>query len=345
MDIRNVILRLLEKKQEIKTSDIVHITGFSRAYIGKVLQCLREEGTLMLLGKANQAKYILATEKSVKQHRSKILKFRQIFDNKNLLEDKVLDSIRNSTGIFDQLSDNISNIVGYGFTEMLNNAIDHSRSSKVEVKVELFGELLRFEIIDKGIGIYNNIMKQKHLKTPLEAIQDLLKGKQTTMPAGHSGEGIFFTSKCADMLIIKSSKKKLIFNNLLKDIFIRDIKGTVGTKVNFSISTNSTKQVDTIFKEYTDSSFEFDKTEVKIRLYKGGTEYISRSQARRILSGLDKFKTILFDFKSIETIGQGFADEIFRVWKAKNPKAKIITKNANQNIKFMIDRVLNSNVV
>jgi hypothetical protein len=45
------------------------------------------------------------------------------------------------------------------------------------------------------------------LKNHLEAIQDLLKGKQTTMPKSHSGEGIFFTSKIADNLTISSSQE------------------------------------------------------------------------------------------------------------------------------------------
>jgi aspartokinase len=71
-----------------------------------------------------------------------------------------------------------------------------------------------------------------------------------------------------------------------------------------------------------------------------GTEYVSRSQARRIITRLDKFKTIILDFKDVETVGQGFADEIFRVWKSRNHQIEIIPVNQNENIDFMIKRAV-----
>ena len=79
---------------------------------------------------------------------------------------------------------------------------------------------------------------------------------------------------------------------------------------------------------------------MNIKLYKMDSEYISRSQARRILSGLYKFKTVILDFKGVETVGQGFADEVFRVWKLNYPDISIIPNNANENINFMINRAL-----
>ena len=77
---------------------------------------------------------------------------------------------------------------------------------------------------DFGIGVFRNVLQQRHLKSELEAMQDLLKGKVTTDPKAHTGEGIFFTSKVADLLAIEGSNKKLVYNNFLDDIFIRDIK-------------------------------------------------------------------------------------------------------------------------
>jgi uncharacterized protein (DUF1330 family) len=104
---------------------------------------------------------------------------------------------------------------------------------------------------------------------------------------------------------------------------------------------NSGKKLTDIFKQYTDTggSYEFSKTKVLVKLYKMGSNYISRSQARRLLVGLDKFKTIIIDFDKIITIGQGFTDEVFRVWQKKHPQIKIEIKNAGKNIDFMIKRV------
>lgn len=40
----------------------------------------------------------------------------------------------------------------------------------------------------------------------------------------------------------------------------------------------------------------------------------SRSQAKRLLARVDKFKKVIFDFDDVEPIGQAFADEVFCVF-------------------------------
>jgi len=343
MDICKLIIDRLDKKGEVRTPDIVKATGFSRTYINRFLQQLREEGQIILLGKANRTRYVLATEQAVTKSRKSILKVHRILYNKDLYEDVVLDDIKRDAGIFLEIPKNISNILNYVFLEILNNAIEHSQSKKIEITMEKGRSSIRFDIIDMGVGIFDNIMQKRNLHSRMEAIQDLLKGKQSTAPEAHSGEGIFFTSKAAEVFTLQSSCKKLIFNNLLNDIFIKDIKPRVGTKATFSISLSSKKLLANIFKQYTDDSFEFSKTRVTVKLYKMGSEYISRSQARRILSGLNKFKTIMLDFKDVKVAGQGFVDEVFRVWKLRYPYIAISPKNANENIKFMINRALPKN--
>lgn len=263
----------------------------------------------------------------------------RILKNKNLSEDLVLDEIKRDTGIFFDLPKNISAILDYAFSEMLNNAIEHSKSLKIEIQMQRNAAGVVFDVRDWGVGIFNNIRKKKKLKNEFEAIQDLLKGKQTTSPREHTGEGIFFTSKAGDMLTIQSSRKKLIFNNILDDIFIKEAKKTIGTKVNFRVLLKSKRNLASIFKKYSDKAFSFAKTETKVSLYKIDTDFISRSQARRIVFGLDKFKKIVLNFKGVDTIGQAFADEVFRVWHRFHPGIKIEYRNANKNIEFMIKRV------
>lgn len=338
MDVRKLILDLLKKNGEVKTSDIVKATEFSRTYVNRFFQQLRDEGKIILIGKANKARYIRATEQEVISVKKKILTITRILQNVNLFEDTVLAGIKKNTGIFMEMPKNISHILDYAFSEMLNNAIEHSSSKTIKVTMQKDKEGISFDVVDWGVGIFNNIIRKKKLQNTMEAIQDLLKGKQTTAPQMHSGEGIFFTSKVADVLVIQSSRKKLVFNNFLDDIFIRDIRDVTGTKVSFSINVDSQRHLDDIFRQYADSSFEFSKTQVTVRLYKMESQYISRSQARRIVSGLDKFKTITLDFKDIKMIGQGFADEIFRVWKLSYPNISIIPINANENVEFMINR-------
>lgn len=340
MDIRNLILKKLEKNKGIKVADVVKITGFSRAYINRFFQRMREEGKVALIGKANRACYVLVRNKTISKARNSILSVRRFLQNKDISEDVILDDVRQNSGIFLNVPKSVSSIVNYAFTEMLNNAIEHSQSKKIEIQMKRNAADIQFEVRDWGVGIFNNIIKKRKLKNEFEAIQDLLKGKQTTLPKKHTGEGIFFTSKIGDMLVIQSSRKKLLFDNTLDDIFIKEAKKTIGTKVNFRIAIKSRRNLESVFKKYSDAAFAFSKTETKVSLYKIDSDFISRSQARRIVSGLEKFKKIVLDFKGVDTVGQAFADEVFRVWQGRYPNIDIKYQNANENIKFMIERAI-----
>jgi hypothetical protein len=54
--------------------------------------------------------------------------------------------------------------------------------------------------------------------------------------------------------------------------------------------------------------------------------------------GLEKFKTIELDFKDVKTIGQAFADEVFRIWHAQHKDIEFVIKDANENVMLMIKR-------
>ena len=86
---------------------------------------------------------------------------------------------------------------------------------------------------------------------------------------------------------------------------------------------------------------DFDKTIIPIRLA-NSTDLVSRSQARRILSGLELFREVILDFSDIEYIGQAFADEIFRVFVNMNPNTVIRVQNINTEIQNMINRAKNT---
>jgi anti-sigma regulatory factor (Ser/Thr protein kinase) len=341
IDIKQLILTTVSAKGNVDAAEIIKKTGFSRAYVNRFFQELRREGKIILLGKSNKAHYVFATKIIIEKKKKQIVSVHRILKNKSLNEDSILQQIKESSGIFAGVAENISHILEYAFLEMLNNAIEHSKSKIINLWIDKSNDLY-FCIVDKGLGIFNHIRKKYHLKNEYEAIQDLLKGKLTTSPDAHSGEGIFFTSKVADKLVIRSSNKKLIFDNVIhKDIFVEESKNVKGTEIEFWISRAADKKLLDVFRQYSGEEFDFNKTNVKIELYKSGKTYISRSQARRVISGLEKFKDIVIDFKNVSTIGQGFADEIFRVWQNRMPDSKLIIKNANENIIFMINHVKN----
>ncbi|MBF0493107.1 MAG: DUF4325 domain-containing protein [Deltaproteobacteria bacterium] len=330
------ILDFFKKRKMLGISDLSSHFQVSPQAIHKHLRELIQAGVVLKQGASRKTTYYVeaSSAASLKSGPAPLLK---TYTNKNLKEDEVYRELSSKYVSLKTLPHSLEQVFIFAFTEMLNNAIDHSKSKKIKIKIDQDKQNICFLIQDQGVGIFHNIQKNKKLNNPLEAIQDLLKGKQTTMPDKHSGEGIFFTSKLADVFWIKSHKKTLILNNLIEDVFIKDNPFCKGTEVYFQISKKSSKDLKSIFLKYSNSKFEFDKSHIRISLF-ANEFYVSRSQAKRVLIGLEKFKVIEFDFKNVESVGQGFADEIFRVFQLQHPHITLIYINAHENVKFMIER-------
>ena len=344
MDIRELVLKLALQHGRIKTSDVVkelHTTK-SRQYVNSVIRGMVNKKLLLKGGATAGSFYVLP--KNIHLIGDEII---VKLKREDLEEHKVFNDLREKAPFINDLKENISSILFYAFTEMLNNAIEHSQSKYVEICIRKDKESIIFIVNDFGIGVFRNVMQQRKLKSELEAIQDLLKGKTTTQPHSHTGEGIFFTSKAADVFVLESFEYRLRIDNIIRDVFIEELAPQKkGTKVTFTLSLTSKKHLNDVFSQFVTKPGElgFDKTEIKVRLYASGTVYISRSQARRILTGLDKFKTIILDFDKITTVGQAFADEIFRVFQQRHPDIKIVPINMVEPVQFMINRVEKPNL-
>lgn len=343
MTTKEDIIKLAKIRKQLRSRDIVSAYKISRQYANVLVHALITEGKLLKVGSTNKAFYILPdfASKHAEIFPPQILKR---FKNKNLSEHEIIDEIERQYPPIHQLPENVKSIFTYAFSEMLNNAIEHSRSENIEVEISMQNRKLSFVVNDFGIGVYRNIMKKRKLKNEMEAIQDLLQGKTTTKPKAHSGEGIFFTSKTGDVFTLESYGYLLVINNNVNDVFVhRRPSLKHGTRVKFAIATNSTKHLNAIFKKFTDENdaggIGFNRTEIKVKLYTIGGVHISRSQARRILTGLNKFESIILDFAKVPMVGQAFADEIFRVFHNKYPRIKIIPINMEEGVTFIIGRV------
>ena len=247
---------------------------------------------------------------------------------------------------FSILPENVYSICNYAFGEMFNNAIDHSQGKTIAVTSKIIGDLVEIRIFDDGIGIFKKVKNALGLENERASILELTKGKFTTDPDNHTGEGIFFTSRAVDMFVIASSDLGFIKDNLEDDWFIETPdKPVKGTGIALQIHLNSNKRLEEIFRQYSTLDEEgiqkFDKTHIVVELSKLDQDrYVSRSQAKRILIGLEKFNHIVLDFRNIKTVGQGFVDEVFRIFQKKYPVTKIEYTNANEDVRFMIERGL-----
>jgi len=255
--------------------------------------------------------------------------------NSNLAEDQVwkqlqMDLLLDKKGIFRE-------ITVYAFTEMLNNAIDHSEGKNIEVKFDAMPDSWNFSVLDDGVGAFQKIMKNFGLSSEVEAIAELTKGKRTTAEKHHSGEGIFFTSKAVTRFAISANSLQWIVDNAKDEIAVGQSPVHRGTLVECVISKSSTQTLAALFKSYS-IDHDFQKTDPYVKLFESGGDFVSRSEAKRLLAGLEKFSKVTLDFDAVEVVGQGFVDEIFRIWSKAHPSTEINEINMNPGVEFMVNR-------
>jgi len=105
------------------------------------------------------------------------------------------------------------------------------------------------------------------------------------------------------------------------------------------IRENSRLKLADVFSRYApeEFDFQFQKTTVHVKLL--NQEYVSRSEAKRLMHKLDKFRVVELDFKGVRAVGQGFADEVFRVFHSNHPEIEIHAINSTPVIQAMIRHV------
>lgn len=240
-------------------------------------------------------------------------------------------------------NDNVISIWDYAFSEMMNNAIEHSKANQILIGVLQDYMSTTIIIRDNGIGIFKNIMDFYKLDTLDDAVTELFKGKLTTANEHHSGEGIFFTSRLMDKFYAMSDGKIFSHNKYFDisgdvEAISKDINFDKGTVIYMELSNFSNKATKEIFDVFSDDDGDFIRTSIPLK-HIFERDPVARSQARKLCFRFENFTEVILDFDGISWIGQGFADEIFRVYQKKNPNLKFIVKNSNKDIDKMIHHV------
>jgi len=326
MNTQEKILNYIKENGPSSGAEISKFLAISRQAVNKHIKSLIQKGVLSKEGRTKDALFRIGSKPRSIQH------FKRVLELAGLEEDRIFQDIKLNLALKRNLTRNVLELNNYVFTEILNNAIEHSHSQKSDIEVCLDQYSVFFSIRDYGIGIFASIYKKFNLADENAAIGELIKGKTTTMRQRHSGEGIFFSSKCADQLHIRSHRIQLVFDNLRRDVFVEEKRYREGTEVRFKISRSSKRNIGDIFRQFApeDFDYKFEKTKVYVKLFQDG--YVSRSEAKRLLSGLHKFKEIILDFKGVKSLGQGFADEVFRVFKRQYPDIILTTQNLSPTL-------------
>jgi anti-sigma regulatory factor (Ser/Thr protein kinase) len=246
-----------------------------------------------------------------------------------------------------ELPDNVLRIWHYAFTEMFNNVIDHSGAQWVIVRIHRTAASTEMLILDNGVGIFRKIQAALQLLDERHSVLELSKGKLTTDPAHHTGEGIFFTSRVLDEFKILSGG--VFFSHKFgddEDWILEQNIPSEGTAVFMRLHNHTSRTTKSVFDQYisADEDFGFTKTVVPVRLAQYGDDnLVSRSQAKRLLARVDRFRTVLLNFEGVESIGHSFADEIFRVFRSQHPQVDLSAINAKPDVMAMIARVTAGN--
>lgn len=302
--------------------------GFSRQTANAHLRALQRDNLIQSEGNTRAKVYHL-----VETHQD-----HKLYERDGLQEDKVWREL--VAPVVKDFPENVRDIWHYGVTEMVNNAIDHSGSTNVFVSVIRNALYTDCWVMDKGEGIFIKIQRELNLYDPRESILELAKGKLTTDPARHSGEGIFFTSRMFDQFSIFSGKLTFVHNTEKLDVLIEAPSDKEGTNVFMRLMNDSIRNVKAVFDEFAmPEEYTFAKTIVPVRLAQyEGEKLVSRSQAKRLYQRFERFKNVILDFEGVTEIGQAFADELFRVFPNQHPTVLLTPINTTDLVLQMINR-------
>ncbi len=341
-----------EKRESIKRYMLDKIRQDDEAFVSKTMEnfeisittvkrylkeCL--ENHILCENKACRTGFELAVEKA-----EYVYKYDDYLDESNIYYKDIRVHLAD-------VSDEAKSIWSYTFTEMMNNAIEHSRCKNIHCTIKKDYLYTEISITDDGIGIFANVRRylKEQLQRPVDindVITELYKGKLTTNPEEHSGEGIFFTSKVLNTFAIWSDntifwqgygeRYRFVESHL---VAYHNRLNNIGTMVVMRLENQTKRTTKEVFDLYAPVEEGFVRTRIPLAEVCPFAEPVARSQARRILYRLEQFKRIEFDFTGIDFMGQGFADEIFRVFQNKYPEIELLPIHANASVLGMIRHV------
>jgi anti-sigma regulatory factor (Ser/Thr protein kinase) len=333
-EIEDIVNTLLLTKSSFSSGDLTRKAGISRQAVHRYLSGMVVAGRLLREGGGRGSRYRAARPS-----------FQRRYRRAGLSEDEVWSE---AAALFPVLAKprcrRVRVLLAYAFTELLNNAIDHSGSAHVDVELAVGGRpnVARVAIVDRGIGAFEKVRAARGLPSVIDAVQEISKGKLTTAPERHTGEGLFFTSKAADQFELEANGLVWKVDGVREDqAIVAAGAEQAGTSARFSIALATDRVLEDLFARYT-HDLRFDTSRIVVKLFQYGTSFVSRSEAKRLLAGLEKFEHVVLDFRGVDGVGQGFADEVFRVWVRAHPEVRVTAENMNRPVTFMVERARRS---
>jgi anti-sigma regulatory factor (Ser/Thr protein kinase) len=241
------------------------------------------------------------------------------------------------------LPDHVARMAQHAFAELLNNAIDHSGGSSVTVSMRQTPLQLQLLVSDDGRGIFDAIGQTYQIDDPAQAMLELAMGKLSTCPDRHSGHGLFFTARLADVIDLHANNVAFQQREWQREQWQQGRPACRrGSSVYVAICLDTTRTLASVLHRYSadGEGYGFDRTVVPLRLITGAQVALdSRAQARRVASRLQRFRRVELDFDGLADVGHGFADELLRVFHHEHPEVELVPVNMAPAVAALVDSV------
>jgi anti-sigma regulatory factor (Ser/Thr protein kinase) len=306
---------------------IMQRQDISRRRARKLLAALTEAGWLEVSGPVRKPVYRPGTMRQTVRH----------YALAGLQED--LPWARDFAPMLD-VPPNVARLAQHAFTELLNNAIDHSGGQGVTVSLRQTAMHLQMLISDDGCGVFERIEQTWRIGDPQLAMLELGKGKLTTQPDRHCGHGLFFAARAADIFDLHANRQAFQRRPGRSGWFSLKPLERQGTSIFLAIALDTRRTLDEVLRSHAEQGYGFEHTEVPLRLLTGpqvGLE--SRAQARRVTARLGQFRRARLDFSGVDDIGPAFADELFRVFARAHPEVELRPECMGPRVAAMIAAV------
>jgi len=240
----------------------------------------------------------------------------------------------------------VARIAQHVFTELLNNAIDHSGGTRVVVSMRQTPTQLQLLVSDDGRGLFEVIGDNFDITDPTLAMLELAKGKLSSQPLRHTGRGLFFTARLADVMDLHANAAAFQQRQWQADQW-QPVRSAcrAGTSVYVAICLDTERTVDDVMRRHSldGAGYGFERTVVPLKLLAGAPAVLeSRAQARRVASRLAQFRRIDVDFNGVTDVGHAFADELFRVFGGGHPELRLVPVNMAPAVAALVDSVRES---
>lgn len=323
-DLRPLLLDLARKHGSINCTEISEQTGYTRQAIHRHLRALVEGGELAVTGRARATRYYLP--------KSPPGAFR--VDLADLDAEGTWRDVRDLL-IPEEATAAATELTRRCLVELLHNAETHAAAASAELRCRSHPDLIRFELQDSGLGLFTRIRERLKLPSDLDALFALSKGPLTTQPAAHFGRGLLLVAAACQRFELVANGLCWVQDNRRGDQLLSEAPGSVGTAARCELDPLTEAEWQDLQRSTLPGTSPLSATG-HVKLFEHGARFVSRAEAQALLRGLEGLREVRLDFKGVDGIGLGFAQEIFGVWRRAHPAVDVRVENANAVVRRVL---------